>query len=307
MSIRRELEKRAQEAILKGIVENYKQQHVNWLKNPAIRKTIFRHAFFKPANAVLIAATILTAGCLPLLILPLLALASPIWLILGAAVPLLIGIIVEIAFLTLSFKDEKAHAQAVAQLLQPRVEFTPETIKDRNLRAKVDQSLEYWSLIDDVVGKVPTGVLHDRLQNTTREVMHWLQAVYSLAERVDKFRLNKVIKQDLEVVPVAIENYKTKLAQEDSPEVRRQLQKTIADKERQLQTLQNLENNMEKATYQLDSTISSLGTIYSQLLLVDSKDESGSRINRLQEEISEQVHQLEDLTEAMDEVYERSF
>jgi hypothetical protein len=50
-----------------------------------------------------------------------------------------------------------------------------------------------------------------------------------------------------------------------------------------------------------------LGTIYSQLLLVGTKDESGPRVARLQAEISEQVHQLEDITEAMDEVYQQSF
>ena len=38
--------------------------------------------------------------------------------------------------------------------------------------------------------------------------------------------------------------------------------------------------------------------------LLVSKDEEGNRINRLQEEVTEQVHQLEDLTEAMDEVYQ---
>ena len=84
------------------------------------------------------------------------------------------------------------------------------------------------------------------------------------------------------------------------------LERTIADKERQLRTLENLQNSMEKADYQLDSTISSLGTIYSQLLLVGNKDEEGGRISRLQEEISEQVYRLEDLTEAMDEVYQDS-
>jgi len=63
---------------------------------------------------------------------------------------------------------------------------------------------------------------------------------------------------------------------------------------------------MDKAAYQLDSTISALGTIYSQLLLVDTKEEQGNRINRLQEEISDQVYQLEDLAEAMDEVYQTS-
>ena len=70
--------------------------------------------------------------------------------------------------------------------------------------------------------------------------------------------------------------------------------------------MRHLQNSMEKADYQLDSTISSLGTIYSQLLLVGNKDEEGGRISRLQEEISEQVYRLEDLTEAMDEVYQDS-
>jgi hypothetical protein len=187
------------------------------------------------------------------------------------------------------------------------VDFDVARIKNNELRAKVDKSLEYWSLINDTIAKTPDGPIRESLSNTTREVTHWLQAVYNLAERVDKFRLNEVISRDLEYVPLAIKEYKKKLSQEDNPEVRRQLEKTIADKERQLKTLQSLEDNMEAADYQLESTISSLGTIYSQLLLVGSKDESGSKIARLQEEVSEQVHRLEDITQAMDDVYQRSY
>lgn len=304
MSIRRDLEQRAQEAILKNIVENYKQKHTNWLKDPAIRKTIFNRTFFKPANALLIAGTILAAGCLPLLILPILALTSPLWLILGALGPLAIGLVVEAVFLILSFRDEEAHAAAVGQLFEHQVHFDPALLKNQALREKVDKAIEYWGLIDETINDTPEGVLRDRLEKTTREVTHWLQAVYNLADRVDRYRLNKVIERDLESVPQTIKNYEARLAKEDSPEVRRQLEQTIADKKRQLKTLQSLKDNMEKASYQLESTISSLGTIYSQLLLVGSKDDEGSRINRLREEISEQVYQLEDLTEAMDEVYQ---
>jgi hypothetical protein len=146
--------------------------------------------------------------------------------------------------------------------------------------------------------------MRDRFERTIREVTHWLQAVYDLAARVDKFQINQVIKQDLQRVPTDIRNLEKRLSQENSPEVRRQLERTIADKQRQLQTLQNLEDNMQKAGYQLDSTISALGTIYSQMLLVGSKDEEGNRVNRLQDEISEQVQRLEDLSEVMDEVYQ---
>ncbi len=295
----RTIEQRAQEAILRNTIENYKQERENWLQEPTIRKAILVYSFFRLENAALIATTILAAGCLPLFLLPALGGAAVAWL--GALVPLVLGFLAEIAFLYSSFRNEKLHAKAVADMF--KADFKPANIQNRQLKDKVDKALEYWTLIDDAIHKVPRGVLRDRLLSTTREVTHWLQAVYNLAERVDKFYLNKVIEQDLRSVPLAIKNYQQKLREEDSPEVRRQLERTIADKQRQMEILQSLQDNMEKATYQLDSTISSLGTIYSQLLLVGSKDEEGSRVNRLQEEISEQVNRLEDLTEAMDDVY----
>jgi hypothetical protein len=300
-SPRRALEQRAQEAILKSIIANYKKQRNNWLSEPPIRKAILTFALFRTQNALLIGALIILSGCAALF------LASPLGLALGLAAGGLGGLftiaLAEALFLYLSFKDEKLHAQAVADLLKPQINFEPARLADRELSARVDKAMEYWARIDDTVAKAPKGVLRDRLERATQEVTHWLQAVYNLAERVDKFRENKIIERDLESVPQAIAAYRRKLADEDSPEVRRQLERTIADKERQLRILEDLQNSMEKADYQLDSTIASLGTIYSQLLLVGNKEEEGSRINRLQAEVSEQVNQLEDLAQAMDEVY----
>jgi len=303
-SIRRELEQRAQQAVLKAIIENYKKERDNWLREPPIRRAILTYSLFRTQNALIIAAIILLTGCISL------ALLSPLGVLAGLVVGSLTGlamlVLAEILFLYLSFKDEKLHAQAVAELSEAEVDFEPAKIRDKELAVKVDKALEYWALIDDTVEKAPEGVLRDRLEETTKEATHWLQAVYNLAERVDKFRKNEVIERDLKSVPRAIDDYQAKLALEDNPEVRQQLERTIADKERQLRTLENLQNSMEKADYQLDSTISSLGTIYSQLLLVGNKDEEGGQISRLQEEISEQVYRLEDLTEAMDEVYQDS-
>lgn len=306
-TIRRELEKRAQEAILKSIVENYKKNRSDWINNPVIRKIIFNKAFFKPANALLLGGAILAAGCSSLLILPLLLAAPPIASALGGLAVLVVGLAVEAVYLWLAIKDDKAHAQVVADMLRPQVNFDPKTISDKVLREKVEKALEYWSLIDDAVGQVPNGTLRDRLERTTREATNWLQAVYNLAGQVDKLQQNKVIDRDLKTVPESIKDYRRKLAAEKSATVQQQLEQTIADKERQLRILQDLDDQKDKANYQLDSTISSLGTIYSQLLLVGSKDDEGSRVNRLQEEISEQVQRLEDLTEAMDEVYQSSY
>jgi hypothetical protein len=303
-SVRRDLEKRAQEAILRAIITDYKKQRSDWLSEPPVRKAVLAYSFFQTANALLIAAIILITGFVALLLL---FTMGPVGLIFATVAGLIALVLFELFFLYRSFRNEDVHARAVSDMFESKVDFDLARIKNNELRAKVDKSLEYWSLINETIAKVPDSPIRDSLMNTTREVTHWLQAVFNLADRVDKFRLNEVISRDLEYVPLAIKEYKKKLSQEDNPEVRRQLEKTIADKERQLKTLQSLEDNMEAADYQLESTISSLGTIYSQLLLVGSKDESGSKIARLQEEVSEQVHRLEDIAQAMDDVYQRSY
>ena len=46
-----------------------------------------------------------------------------------------------------------------------------------------------------------------------------------------------------------------------------------------------------------------MGTIYSQLLLVGVKDIDSGRAQRLREDITEQVKQLQDVVSSMDEVY----
>jgi hypothetical protein len=294
--IRKDLEKRAQEAILQNIIENYKQLGQAKLQDPSIKKTVWERTIFSVASALSLGANIIVSGVIGIIFLnPVLALAI-----------FLVWLIAQVALLYFAATNEKSHAKVIEEMLKPRVQFNPAAIQDATLRAKVDEALKYWELIENTVTKSSEASMRDRFERTTREVTHWLQAVYDLATRVDKFQVNQVIREDLKRVPTDILSLERKLAQEDSSEVRRQLERTIADKRRHLQTLQNLEDSMDRASYQLDSTISALGTIYSQLLLVGSKDEAGNRVNRLQDEISEQVQRLEDLSEVMDEVYQSS-
>jgi hypothetical protein len=293
--IRKDLEKRAQEAILRNIVENYKQQGKDWLQDPSIKKSMWERAIYGLASAVSLGGNIVVSGFLGIFFSWLLAL--PVFIV---------WLIAQVVLIYLAANNAQGHAKAVAEMLRPKLDFNPETIQNPNIRAKVNEALKYWELIDNTVNKSSEASMRNRFERTTQEVTHWLQAVYDLAKRIDRFELNAVIRQDLERVPKEVRALEGKLKLEDSPEVSRQLERTISDKKRQLQTLQNLEDNMEKANYQLDSTISSLGTIYSQMLLVGSKDEEGNRVNRLQSEITEQVQRLEDLAEVMDEVYQRS-
>jgi hypothetical protein len=235
-NIRRDLEKRAQDAILKSIVEDYKQQQADWYKDPRISKIVREQALYHPGTALLLAATLVITAVLAIF---------NFWL---AAIPAaLLGILALAVFLYLGLTDEKKHAKVVQEMLRPKVNFQPESIQNNELRAKVNEALKYWELIDTTVASSPQNSIRDRFERTTRETTLWLQAVYNLAERIDRYERNQVVKQDLQRVPQDIRALKKRLAEEDSPEVQRQLERTINDKERQLQTLQSLEDNMQKA------------------------------------------------------------
>jgi hypothetical protein len=206
-------------------------------------------------------------------------------------------------FLYLGCRDDKKLAKALVQRLTPQVAFNLDAIQDKQLKVKLFKALEYWSFINYMLSQQPDGLLRDHLLHTTQEATRWLQVVYHLAERVDKFRCNRIILRDWQTLPAIIKNYEQKLSQEPNPEIHYQLERTLYDKQVQWQNLQKLQNCMAKASYQLDSTIASLGTIYSQLLLLTNTGMERTRIRRLQAGISEQVQRLEDLTAAMDEVY----
>jgi hypothetical protein len=190
----------------------------------------------------------------------------------------------------------------VARLL--RDEYNPKRLRSRNLQTQLNKALEYRGLITNTVRRTGRGVLRDRLARATEPVDDWIEAIYRLANRLDAFEMNQVIKQDLRAVPRAIENFKNRLALEDSPAVQETLRNTIADKERQWEQLSKLQNTMQKAEYQLESTLAALGTVYAQLQTIDVRGAEKGHADRLRQDIDEQVAQLQDLSEAMDEVYQ---
>ena len=79
---------------------------------------------------------------------------------------------------------------------------------------------------------------------------------------------------------------------------------TTLDSKRQFAaTLQELDGRMERADLQLDHSLAALGTVYSQLLLVSSKEVDSDRADRLRDDIRGEVLALQDLVESLNEVY----
>ena len=93
------------------------------------------------------------------------------------------------------------------------------------------------------------------------------------------------------------------MLRERDPQVREQMAATLASKRQLAQSLQELDGRMQRADLQLDHSLAALGTVYSQLLMVSSKDVDSDRTERLNDDIRGEVLALQDLVESLNEVY----
>jgi hypothetical protein len=215
------------------------------------------------------------------------------WLVLGA-----LG---EIGLVWSSLKDPEFRARAVADMF--REKFKSREIKSGELRGQVDKALEYRDRIDEVISKSREGVLRAHLTDVSRGITDWMENVFRLAKRLDAYETDDMIHQDLRSVEPAIENLKKRLALEDDDTVKRQISQAIAQRQIQRDNLRKLQNVMERAEFQLDSTLTAMSTVYSQMMILSSRDVASGRAQRLQQDIADQVQALQDVVSTMDEVY----
>ena len=214
---------------------------------------------------------------------------------------LILGVVAEALIIWTSLSDVETGQKVVAELF--RQKFDVRALRDKKLRERLEKALEYRQRIDTLVQCSEEGVLREHLRDTTAGVTDWIANIFSIARRLDAYGSDKMIEQDMRSVPLAIQNFKKRLKIEDDEAVRAQMRETIRNKEAQWENLQKLQNTMEKAEFQLENTLAALGTLYTQFQLIGAKDVDSGRTQRLQEDIAEQIASLQDIAEAMDEVY----
>jgi GNAT superfamily N-acetyltransferase len=197
--------------------------------------------------------------------------------------------------------DPAFRNKVVADMFRQNVE--PTRLDNKESRARLDKALEYRRRISEAAARARDGLLREHLQETAAQIDNWIENMYNLAIKLDAYEGDDVVHRDMQSVPQAIKNLQAKLKDEDDDVVREQMRQTLQAKEQQLASLKRLENMMQKAELQMDSTITALGTVYSQLLLMGAKDIDSGRAQRLREDIKEQVSQLHDLSASVDEVY----
>ena len=250
------------------------------------------NAILTPLSGVIVAAGILLLGLgvrVPILDLPAVA-----WL--AALVPLWVVVV------SAKVLDRSAGEKAAAQAL--REEYDLEKIESAHLRDIVRRATDYRERIDQVVAKSGEGAFTVRMQDVSNQVEQWVGRIYALAQKVDAYRLNDVIQKDTKSIPTSIGQLKIRMTQERDESVKAEIANAIHQRQGQLNMLEALDATMDKAELQLENTLTALGTVYSQMLLIDARDVNSARTQRLRDNITEQMAGLNDVITSMNDVYE---
>jgi hypothetical protein len=252
------------------------------------QKALIRNAFFRVESALVLAGTILLSVFNPFALWP--------WWVWTA-----LGLIGETAVVVSSLTDKGEMRKVMESLF--REKYNTGGIRDRELRGKLDEAEQYRQRIQQVVEQQPSGLLRDRMAETTAQIYDWIANMVQLARRIDTYRQDAILRRDLQEVPKEIKDLNARLRLETDSQVRQQMETTLASKQQLEGNLQELENRMERADLQLDHSLASLGTVYSQLLLIGSKDVDSDRAERLRGDIRDEVSSLQDVVESLNEVY----
>ena len=105
----------------------------------------------------------------------------------------------------------------------------------------------------------------------------------------------------MKAVPKAIVRPEEHLNAETDPVIAAELERSLTHRRNQLAALEKLQRTIRWAEIKTESTLSMVGTIYSQILAGQSKQHLAD-YRRLLNEIDEEVHTLHDHLQALEEV-----
>lgn len=297
----RYLERRFQEAVAQNLIQAYKTRHSGWIDQPAIKKAILIDALFSWQSLACLTITAVTA-CLLMIVLQ----AGHVVSVLTLLIIVGLGLSVNTVWIWITFHNEKLQNKAIADLLGSEELFSLDTIRDKRVRVKLFKALRYWAVINETAHTVLSGNLNDRIETTVHEVTSWLCAIYNLAQRTDQLSLNPVFQRDLRSIPAVIQSYEQQLQQTEDSQLYNELELTLENQRHHHQSLQSLQDKIKQTHRRLDHTVAAMGMVHSQLLLITDRSINQRKSDHLQVDIAEEIDSLQELTEAMTEVYQSS-
>lgn len=249
---------------------------------------MFSAAFFSPQSALIIALSIVFFAF---------GVAPFSWW--QPAFWIFFGIISEILYVGATVTDPRAQQRILHQLLTER--YNPAHVQNLVARERLEKALEYYGAMQNAMSS-RSGASKVEFQNTLDEIDDWIGYLYELGKRVDRFEDNRLINRDRMQARSDLDALKRRLQAEPDERVKDEIRRSITIKETQLENLKTLEANIKRADIQMDNTLSALGTVYTQMQLIGSKDIDSGSARRLKNEVHDQVMSLQDTIAAIDEV-----
>ena len=262
------------------------------------RNAILQHAFMRWESAGVLAASFLATFITSIFSIS--PLGIPSWTYLVG------GIAAYTALVYSSFSDDEANAKVVEELL--RQDFSPKQIKNPKLQSKIQEALDYRSRITDLINqRKDDSALKTQLLSMADQFDVWIEEIYDLAQRLDAYEDEKpLLHESAENAQRRITQLTKRLNRVRDDKVKDEIRNNINNLNQQLDTIESLHNTMHRAELRLENTLTAMGTIYPQTLLLKAKDIDRGRWKRLQQEIDTEVDELSDILYAMDEVYSES-
>lgn len=259
-----------------------------------VQRAFVENAFLRWESAVIIALTLILTAVSAFDVL-----ALPNW---APFVIFLLGLLIEAGLVASSLTDKDLYRKIMHDAL--RQEFDPKQIADKGLRSQFQEAINYRSRIESAIQEQPDNMLKDELMQTASQIDAWLEHIYNLTQKISRYRTREqIIERDRLRAQRRLEQLQQEMLLETDPAVRKQMEETMQGLQQQLETLEGVQNTIQRAELQIENSLAHLGTIYSQALLVDAKDIDSSRAQRLRQEISDEVTELNEVLLAMDEVY----
>jgi hypothetical protein len=164
-----------------------------------------------------------------------------------------------------------------------------------------DRATAYRQRIQNLSRSRRKGPLAATFATILPRLERWEERVTQLVNRLANFESDRIIQRDIQEAPQNIARLGRQIEKEGDPVVREQMQKTLEGYEEQKGQLEALVRLMRRTRLQLDDTLASMGTIYSQVQMLDAMDIDGARATHIADEIEEEVARLNDLLSAFGE------
>jgi len=164
------------------------------------------------------------------------------------------------------------------------------------------RAIGYRRRIQSLIKSRRRGPLSDMMAAILPKLEGWEERVGQLADRLANFETDRLIQRDIKEVPTNIQRMQALWEAEIDPAMRKQIERTLTGYKEQQAQLDALTKLMRRTRFVLDDTLAAIGTVYSQVQVLDAMDIDSTRAAQIGDEIQAQVDRLNDVLSAYAEV-----